>query len=254
MDVEIVSADDGGLTLRDRTVAETFHSTRDVIVEARHVFLDAGGALAAGRCRYPAGAQPVDDDVGVRILEIGFGCGVNFVLTAQAMADRHLPLHYTGIDIRRLPAEIVRDVLESHSALAGPWRDRLIAMFSEGDTDAPRLHAGRDTVQLDLLFGDARSAIRGCFAGSGVTNAPRAFDICYLDAFSPGRAPELWSLAFLEDIGRVLKPGGILVSYSAQGAFRRNLDAAGFDVQRLPGPAGKRHMTLGRRRAAPETP
>ncbi len=68
------------------------------------------------------------------------------------------------------------------------------------------------------------------------------FDLIYFDAFGYRVQPELWSKEIFEKMYQSLKDGGVLVTYAAKGEVRRNMQAVGFTVERLPGPPGKREM------------
>jgi tRNA U34 5-methylaminomethyl-2-thiouridine-forming methyltransferase MnmC len=72
---------------------------------------------------------------------------------------------------------------------------------------------------------------------------PQQYEICFFDAFAPSKQPEIWDISILEVVRRCLKRPGLLVSYCAQGQFKRNLRALGFEVESLPGPPGKKEMT-----------
>jgi tRNA U34 5-methylaminomethyl-2-thiouridine-forming methyltransferase MnmC len=69
-----------------------------------------------------------------------------------------------------------------------------------------------------------------------------AYDLVYFDAFAPTTQPELWTAAVMQRMHSALRPGGVLVTYCAKGEVRRAMQAAGFSVERLPGPPGKREM------------
>ncbi|MFT4668920.1 MAG: tRNA U34 5-methylaminomethyl-2-thiouridine-forming methyltransferase MnmC, partial [Ulvibacter sp.] len=68
------------------------------------------------------------------------------------------------------------------------------------------------------------------------------YNIVYFDAFGARVQPELWTESIFELMFKALKPGGVLVTYSAKGSVRRAMQAVGFLVERLPGPPGKREM------------
>jgi tRNA U34 5-methylaminomethyl-2-thiouridine-forming methyltransferase MnmC len=68
-------------------------------------------------------------------------------------------------------------------------------------------------------------------------------DLVYFDAFAPRVQPELWTAEVFSKMYESLNPGGILVTYCAKGEVKRNMKAAGFNVEALPGPKGKREMT-----------
>ena len=106
-----------------------------------------------------------------------------------------------------------------------------------GEDRVPELHVAHGAVTLSLHVGDA----------SALPLARAAFEAVYLDAFSPPVNPECWTPAFLAALHATLRPGGTLVSYCVRGEVRRALEAAGFAVERLPGPPGKRHTLRARR-------
>nr|HMU05404.1 MnmC family methyltransferase [Saprospiraceae bacterium] len=68
-------------------------------------------------------------------------------------------------------------------------------------------------------------------------------DVVFYDAFAPSSQPHLWELPILNKMYQILNDGGVLVSYCAQGAFKRNLKSCGFTIESIPGPPGKREMT-----------
>ncbi|MFM8786908.1 MAG: MnmC family methyltransferase, partial [Bacteroidota bacterium] len=68
------------------------------------------------------------------------------------------------------------------------------------------------------------------------------FDVIFYDAFGPSAQPELWGEQAVTLLAQRLNKGGVMVTYGAQGAFRRHLRQAGLLVERLPGPPGKREM------------
>jgi len=74
------------------------------------------------------------------------------------------------------------------------------------------------------------------------TTFSRKFDVVYFDAFSPAVQPEMWTHDIFARLFAAMNPGAILTTYCAKGSVRRNMQSAGFAVERLPGPAGKREM------------
>ena len=223
-----VTTDDGSRTLYSARFAQTYASVRGALSEAREVFLTNSGVAA----RLAAGSE-------VRLLEVGFGTGLNFFVTAQAcLANLRARLHYTALENTLLAADTVRELgYAEHvgDALLTPyteWREGL------GEASGLQVFTFRN-VTLELLIGDATAQV-----------LPRAETI-YHDAFSPEVNPELWSDAFLETLARALEPDGTLVSYCVQGAVRRRLQAAGLEVSKRPG-KGKREVLLARKPVHPK--
>jgi tRNA U34 5-methylaminomethyl-2-thiouridine-forming methyltransferase MnmC len=75
----------------------------------------------------------------------------------------------------------------------------------------------------------------------------RPFHLIYFDAFGPGTQPELWTKEIFEKLSQLLLPGGLLVTYCSKSDVRRNLQAAGFLVEKISGPLGKREMVRARK-------
>ncbi|RMF15308.1 MAG: hypothetical protein D6761_08115 [Candidatus Dadabacteria bacterium] len=205
-----VQTEDGSLTLRARTHGETYHSRHGARQESLHVFIDAAGLahrLASGQ---------------VSILEIGFGTGLNLALALDLLAPDHGSLHYVGFEPDLPPVSARASVLAA-GGVTPQSADRVLQLANHG-----RL---TDT-GLDLLL------------RTEPFPAPlnSRFDVIWHDAFSPANAPELWTPDLLAAEFTLLRPGGVWVSYCARGAVRRALQDAGFIVERLPGPPGKREM------------
>jgi len=200
---------------------DPFYSLQDGLAEARHVFL--GGNDLPGRFRD-----------GFHVAELGFGTGLNFAATALAWRQAGVRgrLHFTSFETFPMAGEDLRQALDQ---------------FPEAAPIAPMIEAalaGRACVNdvgitLSVVVGDARQTVP---AWDG-----RA-DAWFLDGFAPARNPELWEEALLHAVADHTALGGTCATYSAAGAVRRALDAAGFAVERRPGFGRKRHMTAGRLR------
>ncbi|MEL7363580.1 MAG: tRNA (5-methylaminomethyl-2-thiouridine)(34)-methyltransferase MnmD [Bacteroidota bacterium] len=229
MPPSIVSTADGTDTLFHEVYGQTYHSRHGALAEARHVFLDATGV-----------ARRLADRMETRVLEVGFGTGFNALLTAKMAQVYEAPLVFVSLERELLPTATfaalnhgdVLDAVPLAEALAA-WRRSLPEQVTPGRypvTLAPQ-------AVLDLHVGDATDAVLPA----------SAFDAVYLDAFSPDVNPELWTLVFLRRLLNALLPGGRLATYSAKGSVRRALMSAGFEVERRPGPPGKREMLVGLR-------
>ena len=192
--------------------------------EALHVF------VRGARVRVPA-----------RILEVGFGTGLNFMATILSLPSSEI--HYVALDHTLPPAEVLRRLNHAtqlglpqlgHTLLA--WRRTLPNEVKPGTY---RFAYGPAKLQLEL--GNATRAVL----------PPGYFNAVYLDAFSPRVNPELWTASFLTLCYRATAPGGHIATYSAAGHVRRAMCSAGFQVAREPGPVGKRAMTVGIKACAP---
>jgi len=221
---------DGSSTLYSERYGQTFHSLHGAVSESRHVFLTGSGV--AGRL---AAGQPS------RVLEIGFGTGLNCWLTADAALAGGAELELISLEQAVLPAAVLRG-LEFGSVLQQPQLLEEYLAFRESLPEV--VPAGRFSVklgpqvQLALLVGEATSQ-----------ELPTDWaDAVYHDAFSPDANAELWTEEFLRQLQRALVPAGTLVTYSVKGEVRRRLQQLGFVVRKQPGPeGGKREMLVARR-------
>ncbi len=215
---------DGSQTLYSERYAQTFHSDKGAITESKHVFLAASGVT-----------ERLERSLKTTILEVGFGTGLNFFLTADLALQNKAELSFVSLEQSLLPSYTVKD-LGYQAALKFP--ELLEAYISFRNSLAETPEQGRyifsyEKVRLELLLGEATEQDLG----------ESRFDAIYQDAFSPDANPELWSEAFFTQCFQALKPDGKLTTYSVKGDVRRRLQALGFRVEKLPGPVGgKREM------------
>lgn len=220
--VELRLTADGSATLFVPALNEHYHSRHGARQESRHVFIQAGLAplLAAGT------GQPRP----VRVLEVGLGTGLNALLTLEAAQAAGAAIAYDALETYVLPPAIVATLQPEWDARGEP----LAGLFA-------RLHAApwNETTRLEPGF-----ALRKLLVPLAQASLPaRHYDLIYFDAFAPEKQPELWTQAVFQQLFVAAAPGAVLVSYCAQGQFRRHLRAAGWLVEKLPGPPGKREMT-----------
>ncbi|WP_210513656.1 tRNA (5-methylaminomethyl-2-thiouridine)(34)-methyltransferase MnmD [Hymenobacter terricola] len=226
--VEIRQTADGSATLFVPALGEHYHSTHGARQESEHVFIRAGLAplLAAGLGQ--AGSPPL------RLLEIGLGTGLNALLTLRTAAQAGAAVAYAGFETRSLPAEVV-------AALAPEW----VAQSVAAGAQFKALHAAPWSETHPLAPGFLLTKRLQPVQEAALP--PAGYDLIYFDAFAPDKQPELWSEAIFQQLYAAAAPGAVLVSYCAQGQFRRNLRAAGWLTEKLPGPPGKREMTRARK-------
>ncbi len=191
---------------------DPYFSLAGGLAETRHVFL-AGNEL-------PQRLRP-----GFHVAETGFGTGLNLLALAQVA---EVPVRFTSFEAFPLAVD---ELARAHAAF--PELAGLSAQLRAGWGGA-RLQVGQ--VTAEVILGDARETLLAW---------PGRADAWFLDGFSPARNPELWSDALLAEIGRHTARGGTFATYTAAGHVRRALAAAGFEVARSPGFAGKRHMSRG---------
>ena len=216
-----------GTIPRSPRFADTYYSTAGGLEETRHVFIE-GNDLPA---RWP---HMKDCLIG----ELGFGTGLNFLQTLRQwrnLAPASATLRFVSFERFPLTADDMAKALSRWPELAG-LAERLVAVWRP-DFEILQLPFA-DNVELAVFLGDANVRL------------PRlslAADAWYLDGFAPSRNPGLWSAGLMAEVFARTRPGGTFATYTAASQVRRNLEAAGFAVERRPGFAGKREMLAGRR-------
>ena len=213
---------DGSRTLYSERYAETFHSHKGALTESKHVFLRGAGV-----------AERLRGSSATNLLEVGFGTGLNFFLTADAALKHGAELRYTALERDLLSAEAFAS-LEHETYLEHP---ELLGRFLTWRRSGATSFTFKG-VRLELLLGDA---IRQRLPEN-------RFHAVYQDAFSPDVNPELWSEAFLDKLRVSLTDDGVLSTYCVKGTVRRRMQALGFEVEKRAGPpGGKREMLVARR-------
>lgn len=196
---------------------DPYYSLDDGPAETRHVFL-AGNDL-------PRRLVP-----GFHIAELGFGTGLNLLVTLQTVRAAGLtgPVRFTSFEAYPLSADSMAEALGAFPELATD-APHLVAAWRQGPCFTTPL------IEAEIIIGDANETLPAWQARA---------DAWFLDGFSPARNPGLWSEPLLSEVARHTNPGGTAATYSAAGHVRRALTAAGFDVERRPGFGRKRHMTV----------
>lgn len=216
MQRQIITTADGSKTIFIPEWNEHYHSSHGALQEAQHVFIRNG--LNAATADY------------VTVLEMGFGTGLNALLTFFAAEKRNQYVHYIGIEaFPPSPEEIAAMDYASFATDAGT-----AAVYDS-------MHAAPWEQPCSLSEHFVLEKQQCILENAKVQ--PGTVDLIYFDAFGPRVQPELWTLEIFQRLFGWMAPGGILVTYCAKGQVKRDLKAAGFLVESLPGPPGKREMT-----------
>lgn len=191
---------------------DPYFSAADGAEETRHTFL-AGNDLPGRLCD------------GFHIAELGFGTGLNALVTAAAWRGAGR-LRYTSFEAFPMPRDDMKRALAAFPDL------NALPLLAEWPAERIAL----PNMDLEIVLGDVRKTLP-VWEGSA--------DAWFLDGFSPAKNPEMWGGDLMNEVGRHTAPGGTFATYTAAGHVRRALTEAGFDVARVPGYGRKRHMTKG---------
>ncbi|MBO9637344.1 MAG: tRNA (5-methylaminomethyl-2-thiouridine)(34)-methyltransferase MnmD [Siphonobacter aquaeclarae] len=212
---DLVLTQDGTHTLYSARFGQWYHSVHGALEESRRVFLELG--LAYFREVFPERRE-------VRILEMGFGTGFNALLTLLEAGE--LSIHYTSLEAYPIPPAEYRQL--NYDAVMGSGE---LQALHEAEWNLPVVIS--PSFMLEKVHTELQAYLE---------TAKGPFDLVYYDAFAPGSQPELWTPEVFTGIARLLPSGGILTTYSAKGDVRRALQAAGFRVEKHPGPGRKREI------------
>ncbi|MBC8146743.1 MAG: tRNA (5-methylaminomethyl-2-thiouridine)(34)-methyltransferase MnmD [Bacteroidetes bacterium] len=217
MDKEIVKTDDGSNTIFLPELNEHYHSTFGAINESQHVFVNSGfKALNAKDVIY--------------ILEVGFGTGLNALLTLIEAQNKKIEVHYIGIESNPVGKVIL---------------EKLNYPVQIDDENAEncfrKIHKAEWGTEVEIYPEFFLTKVN--FELQEVEFEDTEFDLIYFDAFAPDIQPELWTSEIFNKLYLQMAKGGCLVTYSAKGAVKRALKEVGFEIEGLPGPKGKREIT-----------
>ena len=213
----IVITADGSKTIYNAGVGEHYHSRHGALQESLHVFVHSG-------LNYYLGQSNVNK---VSILEVGFGTGLNFLLSADHCTNNQIALHYTGIEAYPLSNEMMAQTGYEQYISAPLWETYL------------HLYSGALINKVNL---DTFCSLQIAHNKLMNFDTDELYDIIYFDAFASAHQPEMWELPAISYITSFLKPGGVFVTYAITGNLKRMLKGLGFKIEKVPGAAGKREM------------
>lgn len=211
---EIIETKDGSKTFYIPDLDENYHSLNGAIQESMHVFINTG-------------LEQLRHLTKINVFEVGFGTGLNALLTLQL--KEHQEIYYHSIEKYPLKEEEIQLLnYTSFSDELHCYEDAFMRMHScQWDTNeniATKFTLFKEYVTLSNF------------------EAKQKFNLIYFDAFAPDIQPDLWTKDVFLQMYNLLERNGLLVTYCAKGQVRRNMQDVGFKVERLPGPPGKREM------------
>jgi len=211
---KIITTSDGSTTIQIVDWNEQYHSIHGAIQEAYHVFIKKGLSLYKDRA--------------IAILEIGFGTGLNALITYIEAQNFNLKIDYTGVEAYPVSPEEIKQL---------NYIAQLEAQKFEGEFDTMHTSEWEKTVEISSTF----SLLKQQKDFMQITDKA-AYDLIYFDAFGARVQPELWTEEIFKIMYAALNINGVLVTYAAKGSVRRAMLSVGFEVERLDGPPGKREM------------
>ena len=216
-DLKIEITADGSATLYVESLDEHYHSVRGALAESNHIYRDCAFLHRTMQSFTPP----------LRLLEIGFGTGLNAVVTAMCVSDNN-PVHYISIEKYPIDRSLLNSLGYSKFVDSSLFEDIHAAKWDQ-------IVNLTDTFSLEKIQADFLE-----------TNLPQNIDVVYFDAFAPEKQPEMWTLSAFQRLVSVLNPGAVLTTYCAKGEIRRLLASLGLAMERIPGPlGGKREILRG---------
>jgi tRNA U34 5-methylaminomethyl-2-thiouridine-forming methyltransferase MnmC len=213
LETTIILSEDGSHTLYVPSLKENYHSTHGAIAESMHVFI-LNGLKSISKKE-------------IKILEIGFGTGLNALLSMIEAEKENKRIEYTGIELYPLPMETIQKL--NYPQLIKNPNEGVFHLMHTCEWEVPV------KITTEFILRKIRTDVCS-YQFQGL------YDLVYFDAFAPAIQPELWQEKVFFAISNAMSPGAILVTYSARGEVRRTLQKLGLKVERLPGPKGKREM------------
>ncbi|MFW6245979.1 MAG: tRNA (5-methylaminomethyl-2-thiouridine)(34)-methyltransferase MnmD [Tangfeifania sp.] len=209
---------DGSFTIYLPEMGEQYHSMNGAITESNHVFIEKGYLF--------------NKEINPSVFEVGFGTGLNCLLTILQAQKFKRPTVYYSVEKYPLSIEVAQKL------------DYGSFFSDEACTWFGKIHScpWKQEIQISEYF-------RLCKLKTDLAQAKcpesKKFDVIYFDAFGPDKQPQMWTPDIFGKIAGMTKDTGVFVTYSAKGQVRRDLTTAGYKMERLPGPPGKKQMLRG---------
>jgi len=215
MEKEFLITQDKSYTIALPALNVTYHSKYGSIQESNHVFIQAGIEYY----------QSLLNKNNLMIFEMGFGTGLNALLSYQFALKNNIAIYYSGLEL--YPISLQDATKLNYGQL---------------------LNAENTFLQLHTCAWQKKYVFNKNFSFLKIQTSlltyhhHQLYDIIFYDAFAPAAQPELWTKDIFDKLFSMLLPSGILVTYCSKSYVRKNMEATGFTIQKIPGPVGKREM------------
>lgn len=214
----IIETEDKSFTIFDEKYNEIFHSKKGALTESIHVFINSG-------------LKPkLENSQEIRILEIGFGTGLNALLTLKESLN--IKVNYVSLEAYPITKELWSN-LDYQKYFDSEIQNYFFKLHKVEWESYQKINDNFYLNKINTKLEDF--------------NTNEKFDLIYFDAFSPDKQPELWTQEIFQKMYSLMKKDALLVTYCAKGQVRRNLIASGLKVEKLAGPPGKREMLRARK-------
>ena len=220
-EIKIEITEDGSHTLYVPALDKHYHSTHGALQESLHVYIEAGLKACTKN--------------EIHLLEIGFGTGLNAFLSLLESESGNIKIIYHTVE--KYPLSLEKVLALNYSSLIAPQYSDTFTLIHFSPWETP--------IEISSRFSLVKHRLD--FSKPAQFDPQTRFDVVFYDAFAPDKQPEMWTLEVFEKIFALCSRDAIFTTYCAKGAVRRTLQTAGFVVERLPGPPGKREMLRGRK-------
>lgn len=216
MQRESILTEDGSCSLYAPQFHQSYHSVHGAMQESEHIYIRAG-----------LQCEQLANEPAINIFEMGFGTGLNALLTWYYAP--HVQVNYESVELYPLQPQEYASLNYAekipHASAGEVFRLMHSAAWNTWQEISSNFHLYKYLCDLQCL-----------------ELHQNTFHLVYFDAFSPDKQPELWSNQVFERIFLAMRPQGVLVTYSTKGDVKRALRSAGFCIEKLPGPVGKREI------------
>ena len=217
MSLKIIKTSDGSDTIYNSELNETYHSLNGSINESSIVYIRNGLEYYLNK----------NNHNNIKILEIGFGTGLNFLLTHAFFEKRKEKIIYHTLEPFPLPKEIIKKL--NYVSEVGEKYRRVFDLSHSNDFDK------RNNITENLKLLKTKNSLESI-------RLDGKYDVIYYDAFAPSKQPSIWTKENLKKVFLHMEDKSILVTYCSSGQFKRDLKSIGYDVEVLPGAKGKKEM------------
>lgn len=217
--LQFIPTKDNSITLYNPDLNETYHSVHGAITESKHVFIKNGLHHFFQR----------NTTSGICVIEIGFGTGLNALLTYMYCSDQIKSLQYISFEPFPLSLDVVKKI--NYPEQLGCDEKTTRQFLNLHNFNQLLNHSELTSIDMRVQIDSFQNS-----------QLSEKVDVIYFDAFAPNKQPEMWDLEVFSKCYSNLNENGFLVTYCAKGEVKRTLKSAGFKVETLPGPPGKREM------------